>query len=62
MKEVDKKEILELEEGTQYVIYNPYTNSLKIETVSKKDIAHNKYCITTLKFYIKKDETTNRRV
>lgn len=53
MKEITKEEVLNLIEGTQYVVYNPITNNLSIELANKKDIAHNKYCVPALKFYIK---------
>lgn len=56
MKEITKEEVLNLTEGTQYIVYNPFTNNLRIEVASKKDIAHNKYCEPRLKFYIKEKE------
>lgn len=56
MREVTKEEILNLNEGTQYIIYNPFTDSLKVEIASKKDVAHNKYCVSNLKFYLKESE------
>lgn len=61
MIEVTKNEILELKEGTQYVIYNPFSGLLSIVTAGKKDIAHNKYCVPNLKFYMKEkeNETSN---
>lgn len=53
MKEITKEEVLNLPEGTQYISYNPFTNNLSMNFANKKDIAHNKYCVPTLKFYIK---------
>lgn len=56
MKEITKEEVLKLPEGTEYVAYNPFTNFLEIEQARKNDIAHNKYCVPTLKFYVKEYE------
>ena len=53
MKEMTKEEIKELKPGTEFVIYNPLSNQLKVEVSSPTDIAHNKYCYENLKFYIK---------
>ena len=53
MKELTKEEVLELKSGTEFVIYNPLSNQLKVEIASPIDIAHNKYCYEKLKFYIK---------
>lgn len=53
MKELTKEEVLNLKEGSQYVVYNPFTDRLTLETASKKDIVHNKYCVETLRFYVK---------
>ncbi len=57
MKELTKEEVLNLQEGTQYVVYNPFTDSLSVEIANKKDIAHNKYCEPRLKFYVKEYES-----
>ncbi len=53
MKEITKEEVLNLPEGTQYISYNPFTDNLSMNFASEKDIAHHKYCVPTLKFYIK---------
>lgn len=52
MKELTVEEVLELEEGTKYIVYNPLTDIRKIEIASKRDIAHNKHRYTKLKFYL----------
>ena len=52
MKEITKEQALELKEGTQYLIYNPLSETYKIEIASKKDIVHNKHCYENLKFYL----------
>lgn len=59
MKELTKEEVLNLKEGTQYVVYNPFIDYLKIEIAGKKDIVHNKYCEPRLKFYVKEYEKEN---
>lgn len=53
MKEISKEEVLKLKVGTEYVIWNPLTNQLKVEIATPVDIAHNKHCYDKLKFYIK---------
>lgn len=53
MKELTKEEVLELKPGTEFVIYNPLSNQLKVEIASPIDIAHNKHCYDRLQFYIK---------
>lgn len=53
MKEISKEEAKDLKEGTKYIVYNPLTDTYKLEIASKKDIAHNKYCYEKLKFYLK---------
>ena len=53
MKEISKEEVLNLKTGTEYVIWNPLTNQLKVEIATPVDIAHNKHCYDKLKFYIK---------
>lgn len=56
MKEISKEEVLKLKVGTEYVIWNPLTNQLKVEIATPVDIAHNKHCYDKLKFYIKGEE------
>jgi hypothetical protein len=56
MKEISKEEVLNLKTGTEYVIYNPLSNRLKVEIATPVDIAHNKHCYDKLKFYIKGEE------
>ena len=53
MKEISKEEVLNLKTGTEYVVWNPLTNQLKVEIATPVDIAHNKHCYDKLKFYIK---------
>lgn len=55
-KELSKEEVLKLEKGTKYIVYNPLTNSSKEEIASEKDIVHNKYCYEKLKYFIKGDD------
>lgn len=56
MKEISKEEVLNLKTGTEYVIWNPLTNQLKVEIATPVDIAHNKHCYDKLKFYVKGEE------
>ena len=56
MKEITKEEVLNLKTGTEYVIWNPLTNQLKVEIATPVDIAHNKHCYDELKFYVKGEE------
>ena len=53
MKKMTKEEIMNLPVGTEYVIYNPLTKQLKVETASPIDIAHNKHCYSKLEFYVR---------
>lgn len=53
MKELTKEEVKELPTGTEYVIWNPLSKQLKVETSSPIDIVHNKHCYSGLKFYVK---------
>ena len=53
MIEITREQVLELANGTEYVIYNPLSKQLKIEIASPIDIAHNKHCYDQLKFYVK---------
>lgn len=56
MKEISKDEVMNLPSGTEYVVYNPLTNQLKIETSSPIDIAHNKYYYSELRFFVKEEK------
>ena len=57
MKELTKEEILQLPTGTDFIIWNPLTKQLKVETTSPIDIVHNKHCYSGLKFYIKMEDS-----
>lgn len=50
-KEITKKEVLELPEGTDYAVYNPLTDTYKFECVGKNDIAHNKHAYEKLAYF-----------
>ena len=39
-KELTKEEVLKLEAGKWYSVYNPLTDTYKFERASNKDIAH----------------------
>lgn len=52
MKEITKEEVKNLNIGTEYIVYNPLTNQMKVETSSPIDIAHNKHCYSELKFFV----------
>ncbi|MEE3324159.1 MAG: hypothetical protein VZR33_02405 [Methanosphaera sp.] len=52
MKEITKEEVLMLNVGTEFIIYNPLTKQLKIESASPIDIAHNKHCYSELRFFV----------
>ena len=52
-KEVSKEEILKLENGKAFIVYNPLTDLSTVETASSKDIVHNKYCYDKLRYFIK---------
>lgn len=52
LKEITKEEVLTLENKTEYIIYNPLTDSYKKEIAGKNDIAHNKYCYEKIKFFL----------
>lgn len=56
MKELTREEILQLPTGIDFIIWNPLTKQLKVETTSPIDIAHNKHCYSGLKFYIKMED------
>lgn len=51
IKQASKDEILEMEEKEQYLIWNPFANTFKVEYADKKCIARNKYCAKELVFY-----------
>lgn len=51
IKQASKDEILEMEEKEQYLIWNPFINTFKVEYADKKCIARNKYCAKELVFY-----------
>lgn len=58
-KELTKEEVLQLEEGSWYSVYNPLTDSYKFERASNQDIAHNKYAYDKLVFFeVEKYEET----
>ena len=50
IKQASKDEILEMEEQEQYLIWNPFTNTFKVEYADKRCIARNKYCAKELVF------------
>lgn len=53
MKEISIEEAKLLKVGTEYVIWNPLTNQLKVEIATPVDTVHNKHCYDQLKIYIK---------
>lgn len=60
-KEITKEQVLELPEGTEFVIYNPLTDTYKFEKSGKNDTAHNKYVYEKLVFFeaVKGNEKEN---
>lgn len=56
MKELTKEEVKNLPTGTEYVIWNPLSKTLKIEIARPIDIVHNKHCYSGLKFYVKMED------
>ena len=63
LKEITKDEAKTLPEDTTYYIYNPtFPNELKSEKASRRDLAHNKYAIKELRFFIKKEEKLNEKI
>lgn len=52
MKELTIQEVLDLKEGTKYIVYNPLTDIRKIEIASKRDIAHNKHRYDKLQYFL----------
>lgn len=51
IKQASKDEILKMDEKEQYLIWNPFTNTFKVEYADKRCIARNKYCAKELVFY-----------
>lgn len=63
LKEITKDEAKTLPEDTIYYIYNPaFPNELKYEKASRRDLAHNKYAIKELRFFIEKEEKLNEKI
>ena len=56
LKELTKEEILKLEPGTKYFVYNPFSKNFRMEIVGKNDIAHNKYAVEKLRYYVEKQD------
>ena len=53
LKQVNKDYILTLlNEGDEYIVFNPLTNTYHTEIVGKNDIAHNKYAYDKLLYYM----------
>lgn len=52
MREITKEEAKALQTGTEYIVYNPLTNTYKMEIASPIDIVHNKHCYEKLRFYL----------
>ena len=59
MKEVDREYVKNLPKGSKYYVFNPYSQMIKEEKASKKDIAHNKYAVFNLKYYIEEEKEKN---
>lgn len=54
LKKVNKEYILTLlNEGEEYIVFNPLTNTYHTEIVGKNDIARNKYALDKLIYYVK---------
>lgn len=54
LKKVNKDYILTLlNNGEEYIIFNPITKTYHTEIVGKNDIAHNKYALDKLIYYVK---------
>lgn len=54
LKQVNKEYILTLlNEGDEYIVFNPLTNTFHTEIVGKNDIARNKYALDKLIYYVK---------
>ena len=54
LKKVNKEYILTLlNEGEEYIVFNPLTNAYHTEIVGKNDIARNKYALDKLIYYVK---------
>ncbi len=56
MKEITREDAKNLKVGTEYVVFNPLTNQLKIEIASPVDIVHNKHCFDRLRFFVMNEE------
>lgn len=54
-KEIKKEKVTKLEVGRVYYVYNPLTDSVREETASKTDTAHNKHCYDKLRYFIKSE-------
>lgn len=55
LKKVNKEYILTLlNEGEEYFVFNPLTNTYHTEIVGKNDIARNKYALDKLIYYVKR--------
>ena len=54
-KEVSKEEILKLENGKAFIVYNPLTDSSNEEIIGKNDIVHSKYCYEKLRYFINEE-------
>lgn len=55
--EVTKEEVQNLSTcNVQVLIYNPFTDSFKLETTGKNCIANSKHAEPTLKYYLLKTE------
>lgn len=54
LKKVNKDYILMLlNKGDEYIVFNPLTNTYHTEIVGKNDIAHNRYALDKLIYYVK---------
>lgn len=50
-EEISKEELLKQENGFQYVVYNPLTDTYKFEKLGKYDIAHNQHAYEKLVYF-----------
>jgi len=54
LKKVNKEYILTLlVDGDEYYVFNPLTNTYHTEIFGKNDIAHNRYALDKLIYYVK---------
>lgn len=54
LKKVNKDYILMLlNKGDEYIVFNPLTKTYHTEIVGKNDIAHNRYALDKLIYYVK---------